>query len=42
MLRGTFLEEDSVLPEIRDVSNIYNWSKDGKMRLKPDDKEMRK
>lgn len=29
-LRCSSLEEDLILPEIRDVSNVYNFQKDGK------------
>jgi len=29
-LRCSLLDEDLILPEIRDVSNVYNFDKDGK------------
>lgn len=43
LLRCTSLEDDDlILPEIRDVSDVWDMGKDGKMRIDPSDKDMRK
>jgi len=42
-LRRGSLDDDLILPEIRDVSNVYLFSKDGKIRMSdPTHKDMRK
>ena len=42
MIRRGSLEDDLILPEIRDVSNVWLMEKDGKMWHDPDNPENRK
>jgi hypothetical protein len=42
MLRGSDLEDDLTLPDIREVSNVYSFAKDGKCWHDPDDPRNRK
>lgn len=42
ILRRGSLEDDQILPEIREVSNVWSFAKDGKRWHDPDDPKNRK